>query len=517
MHRQSLNAKRNIVTGFINKSVTLMLSFVVRIVLTHQIGAVFLGLDSFYVSIMHVLNIIEMGFSEAVMASMYKPIANNDIVTLCGIYAYYRKAYNRIGWIVLLIGIGLSPFLPFLIRKDMPFDSTILVIYYIHIISTALTYFTYACKQTILSAYQRQDIVNGITALGQGVVYIVQIIVLYMTRNYLLYTLSLLLSIAILYIGINSSVEKIIPQIKCKGNISDDLRRVIERRIKGLLISRLRGISRNSFDGIFVTAFVGLIAVGVYDNYFLVIRAVIIFASVIKSSLIAIVGTNIATETAERNYLDMKRLMFIYMWMAGVATISMLCLFQPFMTVFFGDNMLSTKSVMVLFCILFYILMMGDIRWLYVEAAGLWWEERYPAVIEAATNLLLNAFLGYLYGVGGIILATILSVFLIDFLWNTNNIFRYYFVTTSSAEYYRLNGLYAVVTLVSALITYRIVSFVMIDGIFGMAKGLVICIVVPNIIYMSVYRKTKIYKESIGWLGRVTGWEKLHVWKVFGC
>ena len=69
------NAKRNIVFGIVNKLVTLFFPFVIRMIMIREIGAEYLGLGSLFSSILQVLNITELGFSSAVVYSMYKPIA----------------------------------------------------------------------------------------------------------------------------------------------------------------------------------------------------------------------------------------------------------------------------------------------------------------------------------------------------------------------------------------------------------------------------------------------------------
>ena len=67
------NAKRNIFYGFINKVVTLLFPFVIRTTLIKEIGADFLGLGSLFASILQVLNLAELGFTSAIVYSMYKP------------------------------------------------------------------------------------------------------------------------------------------------------------------------------------------------------------------------------------------------------------------------------------------------------------------------------------------------------------------------------------------------------------------------------------------------------------
>lgn len=44
----------------------------------------------------------------------------------------------------------------------------------------------------------------------------------------------------------------------------------------------------------------------------------------------------------------------------------------------------------------------GDVRAMYSEAAGLWWKNRYRAIIEAIANVVLNYLLVKRWGVYGV-------------------------------------------------------------------------------------------------------------------
>ena len=111
------NAARNMVMGFINKIIVLLLPFLVRTAFIYSLGAEYLGLNSLFSSILSVLSVAELGFSSAVVFSMYEPIAKNQQAKICALLNYYRSIYRVIGTAVLIGGVVLMPFLPRLINK----------------------------------------------------------------------------------------------------------------------------------------------------------------------------------------------------------------------------------------------------------------------------------------------------------------------------------------------------------------------------------------------------------------
>lgn len=110
------NATRNIGAGLINKFVVLLLPFFVRTAFIYNLGSEYLGLNSLFSSILSVLNVAELGFSSAIVFSMYDPIAKDDDDTICALLSYYRKIYKVVGSIILVGGVAILPFLTKLVN-----------------------------------------------------------------------------------------------------------------------------------------------------------------------------------------------------------------------------------------------------------------------------------------------------------------------------------------------------------------------------------------------------------------
>ena len=333
-----------------------------------------------------------------------------------------------------------------------------------------------------------------------SMLYGMQIVLLLKTKNYYLYVMALVISTIFNNILTQHYTKKLFPNIEGRGVLKQEIKKDILVKIKGLMISKLCDTSRNAFDSIFVSSFIGLAQTAIYNNYFIIMNAVIMLLSIISRSIIGGVGNSIAVESSEKNYSDLRKLNFGYMWIAGWCAICMMCLYQPFTELVFGKDMLFPVSTVVMFCIYFYVLKMGDIRSVYFEAAGLWWENRFKSFVEAGVNLLLNYFLGKYFGVRGIVLATLISLFFINFIWGSNLIFKYYFKTICSKEYYAQHLLYASVTFINAFFTYKVCLALAFSGIIGFFIKGIICLILPNILFLLVYCKTPIFKVSMPWL-----------------
>lgn len=498
--QRAKNTKRNAFWGIINKVITLFLPYLIRTVMIHTLGAEYLGLSSLFSSILQVLNLTELGLTSAIVYCMYKPVAENDNETICALLNLYRKIYRYIGIIILSIGIVLIPILPRLINGSPPSDISIYVVYLVYMINTVISYLLFAYKAAIPTALQRNDMISNIGTITQGTMYMVQILVLIYLKNYYTYIIFLPISTLINNLITSIWVDKTFPQFKCKGSVSKKIKYEIKTNVKGLMINKVCQTTRNALDSICVSAFLGLAATTMYNNYYFVINALIGLTQVIISSMLAGVGNSIIVETREKNYADMKKFNFLYMWIMGWCTITLVCLYQPFMELSFGSELLFPYYITIAFALYFYALKIGDIRGLFSDAAGLWWENRYRAIAESIGNIVLNVVLVQIWGVLGIIVATMISLLIINFGFGSQIVFKYYFKNHKLGEYFRCHGQYFLITVLVGIITVLIGNRIQGSALFVLSMRSIICLILPNFLYILIYYRTKDYRIAIPWV-----------------
>lgn len=490
------NAVRNIRGGIIEKIVTILLGFLTRTILIKFLGSEYLGLNSLFSSILQVLNLAELGFSTSILFSMYSPIANNDTEKICALMNYHKKVYRIIGLVIAIIGLSLIPFLDKIIKGSPPEGINIYILYLIYLFGTVSSYWMFAYKNILLNAHQRNDIYSKVNSTLNICKSIFQILFIIFLRDYYLFVIMIPITSIITNIICAIIANKKYPEYKAKGKLNKEEIATNRKKVFGIFTQKICGQTRNSFDSIFLSMFGGLTQVAIYNNYYSIFGYVRTFLVIITSSITAGAGNSIATESVEKNYKDMLKFNFMYMWIVGWFTACLLCLYQPFFKIWLGTEFMFPFYMVILFCIYFYLHSVGDIRYMYMEAAGIYDKEKYKYIIETITNILLNYFLGKYFGVLGIILATIISMFFINFLWISGIVFKHYFKKYSQKEFFINHFIYAFITSIGCVITYYTCSWVMIEGIIGLILKAIICCIIPNLIYIAVYRKNKYYKEA---------------------
>ena len=184
------NLKRNVFAAGVNSVITFLFPFLNRTLFLWLMGPAYLGLNGLFNSILGVLMLAELGFGTAVVCSMYKPVADDNKELLCAYLQFYRTVYRWVGGIIFTVGLILLPFLRRLVHGNLPPDVDLHLLYLIHLLNTAVSYFLFAYRGSVLSAYNRHDILTHVRSAVTVGQYIVMFIVLLATRNYYFYVVT---------------------------------------------------------------------------------------------------------------------------------------------------------------------------------------------------------------------------------------------------------------------------------------------------------------------------------------
>ncbi len=485
------NAVRNIIFGALYKCIGILGPFAVRTAMLYVMGTEYVGLNSLFTSILSFMSLAELGIGNALVYSMYKPIAEEDVNTINAIYALYKKLYIRIGSAILVIGFILIPFLPKLVKNGIPADVNLYILYLIYLFNTVISYWMYAYKQSLLTAYQRTDIISKRSLVIQFLMYAVQIVILFVTHNYYFYIIWLPVSTIVTNIVNKMIVDRIFPQYRCEGYVSKELERAIRKKVIALFGTKANSIILHAMDNIVISVFLGLNMVGKYGNYYYVMNAIIGFLTIVYNSLTAGVGNSLETESKEKNYSDFETLSFLNAWLVMFCSVCLLCLYQPFMQIWVKEQNMFGMDIVFLLVFYFYIYQIRKIVLTYKDAAGIWWEDRFRPYAVMLINLVLNIVLCQVIGIYGIILSTIISM-IFSIPWENYTAFTYIFHLKPKAYYIKM-GKYFFSTVCICILSWRICESLL-RGVFGIMIRLFVCSLTSNIIWLLLYRKSREFR-----------------------
>lgn len=495
-----IERKRNTITGSIwgilNRLFCIILPFIIRTIIIYKFGEQYLGLNSLFASILRVLSLSDLGITSAVVYYMYKPIAEDDYEKLSALLLIYKKIYFIIGLVITAIGLLLIPALPKLINGDYPPEINIYFLYIIYLVNTSVSYFFFAYKECILTAYQRNDIINMVRLVTYGIQFVAQIVILLVLKNYYIYTAIMVIST--LSRGLLNSliVNRKYPFIKCCGKLDKKAIGDIKYNMFGITLERICTVSRGTCDDIIISAFLGLSALTMFDNYYYILSAVSSIMRVIEGALIAGVGNSIVTESIDKNFYNYKKINFIYMWLAGWCSICMICLYQPFMKLWVGPKLMVNRFSMILFCVYFFVSSLSSISNVYSTAAGLWFKMKTKSILEVILNLAMNIIFVNFFGINGILAATIITLFFINFIYGSKILFDNYFIGIPIKETIMIQIKNIFLTILITLPTYLLtLPFSSKNGRISIIIPFIICLTIPNLLFVILLKDNIYFKE----------------------
>lgn len=486
------NAKRNIIFAVLSRMVGVLFPFAIRTVMLYILGTEYLGLDSLFASVLNFLSLAELGVGSALVYSMYKPIADHDTDQICALLNLYRKLYRYIGTFIFVFGVTLIPFLPKLVKGDCPPDVNLYILYIVYLTNTVLTYWLYGYKESLLMAHQRADVSSKCEMALRSGMYLIQIAALFLFRNYYWYILWLPVFTAANNFLFQYITNRMYPDYHCRGEVSREKQNDIKKKVLALFGTKANSIILHAMDNIVISAFLGLVMVGMYGNYFYIMSAITGIIAMIYNSMTAGIGNSLETENVEKNYYDFNALTFANFWLVSFCSVSLLCLYQPFMKLWVHEQNMLDMLVVVLLVVYFYVYQIRKVVLTYKDAGGVWWEDRYRPYIVMVVNLVGNFVLVQIIGIYGVILSTIISM-LVSIPIENNTVFKYIF-QQSSRSFYLKNLFYVALTIGLCALTFWICSFAP-EGVLGLlARGL-ICLLVPNAIIILLFRSTEEYRH----------------------
>ena len=485
------NATKNIIFGLILKLYQILVPFAIRTVMIKFLGIEYLGLNSLFTSILQVLNLAELGIGSAMVFSMYKPIAIDDNEKICALMNLYKLYYRIIGLIVLIIGLVICPFVPYLIKGELPAGMNVYVLYLLNLLATVFSYWLFAYKNSILQAHQRQDVISKVTLTVNTIQYILQIIAICLFRNYYLYVVLLLLAQIVINIYTAYKSNKLYPHFRAEGKLAKSEIKEINQRVKDLFTAKLGSVIINSADSIVISAFLGLNTLAIYSNYYYIMNAIIVILAVVYNAILASIGNSLVTENIDKNHNDFMIFTFGNNWLVGWGSVCLLCLYQPFMEIWMGRDMMFPFSIVIIFTVYFYSWMFNKIGNTYKNAAGMWREDFWKPYVSSVVNLILNIILVNTIGISGVLISTIVATVFIETPWETYVLYKYMF-KRSVFSYIKQLCSGVVVTILSMIVTYSICSMIFLENIvLVFIIRMIICFIVPNIIYILCFCRTK--------------------------
>lgn len=498
------NSLRNIQFAIIGQAFGLIISFIARRVFVMTLDSEYLGLNGLFTNILSILSLAELGVGTSIIFSMYKPLADNNIEKIKQLMNLYKTAYTIIGCMVFIIGISLTPFLNIFVT-NMPEIPNIEIIYVLYVVNSSVSYF-FIYKRSLIIADQKRYIATlyryGIYALYN----LIQIIVLIISKNYILFMMVLITATIAENILISRKANQLYPYLKEKtlSSLPKEDKEKIKKNVFAMLCHKIGGVVVSGTDNLLIAKFAGIIIVGIYSNYLMVIAAINSLYSLLFQSITASIGNlNIHAKQHEK-LVFFENFMFIGAWMYGLASIMLYCLLNPLIVLWLSKDYLFSMDIVSLIVFNFYLSGMRQPVLTTRDAMGLFWKDRYKPLAESIVNIMASVLLGKHYGIAGVLIGTIISTLSICFWVEPLILYKYAF-QDKLRKYFMKYFLYTFVNILALVVTYSVCGVISDDGLVNFGIKILVCLLIPNLLYLIFYYNTKEFRYVQALIDQVFG------------
>ena len=495
------NSAKNTFFAALNMLVQLILKFAVRIVFVRFLSVEYLGLNTLFSNILQVLSLAELGVGGAIVYSMYKPVADGDTEKIKSLIGIYKKFYWIIGGVITVVGLAIIPLLPYLMSGGTTLEVNLNLVYVIYLFNTSVGYF-FAHRRALIFANQRNDIETKVSSVCLIALNAVQLVILAITKNYLFYISVLPLFTIIDSVAITVISHRLYPDIRGKAQkLSECDKKDLIKNTAAMVGHRLGGVAVNSTDNIFISAFLGLTALGLYSNYAYIVMILTSVLLLIVTATKASIGNLIAAGNKQRAYevfCDLSYFLFAFLIFCFSCYTA---LAQDFVSIFFGEELVLPFVTMLLIGINFYIMQSRAIIGAFRETTGLFWKDRYKPFFEVAINIGLDFALVIAIGLPGIVIATIVSNIVCNLTVEPYIVFKYYF-GKSVKKYYLVYVLLAIAAAAVCAATFAVGYLIPADGVLMLIVKAVVCAAVSGVLILVCSLP---FKQFRNWLNILKG------------
>lgn len=482
------NTVRNMTWGYIYRVIAIVLPFVLRTVIIRYLGADYSGISSLFTSILQVLNLSELGFGTAVVYSMYKPIAENDVPRICALLKYFRKTYKIIGIIILFAGLVLLPFIRAFIYDTYPPGINIYIVYLLFLFNTVISYFLFAYRRSLINAFQRNDLESKILIMVSVFRYGTEIIGILLCRNYYLFlTLEIISTVALNFVC-QLFTKKYFPEYTCYGGLNIGDKNEIKKNVVALMCHKIGGTVLNSADNIVLSSFMGVVIVSNYGNYYYLMSAIESLIIVIFAGMTAGIGNSFVVESPEKNKEYFNKILFFNAWIVILCCSCFVTLYQDFIELWVGKQYLFNNLIMFLFVIYFFIHSIRRTIITFRDGAGMWQDNKWQPLVSAGVNLIVNIILVHIIGVAGILISSIASMAFVDIPWEAKSFCKK--IELANQEYLTQLIKYFFIMVLTCGFVYIICSYVNFGLIPNFLIKISISVILTNLFLFLLYHKT---------------------------
>lgn len=443
---------KEIILNFIFTITINLLGFIQNKYFVQYMGIEILGMMKLFSQLLAYLNIIEMGLGSASAFALYKPLAERNHKQISIIVSTIENIYNKIGILLLGLGILCIPVIPFLM-KISNFSNMIYFYWILYVVNTVSTYLF--IKYVILFT-ANQEFLYVRTIQSTSIIFfkVLQVFCIIKFHSFFIYILLLILDNLSQWIFFRKHYKKkyfYITKVKEKyDGIKNDIKNLFWHKIGGLVVFNT--------DLILISRFTDLKVVGIYASYQMICQVLSTIINILLNVLSPKIGKYIAEHTKQEVYIHFKKYNILFCFISVIFTYCTFVLITSFVKLWIGKEFILNELTLKLICFnLLVNLFRGNLE-TFKFGAGFFDDVKAP-ILESIINLVTSIILGLKLGLDGVIIGTVISNITIILIYKPILVFKRCF-DREIKDYIKIYGNYLILIIISILSYNFILKFI---------------------------------------------------------
>lgn len=493
---------KNMITAVSSNVLTIIVGLVAQAVFIKILGSEYLGLNGLFSNVISMLGIVELGMGSAIIYNMYKPIAEEDHGKIKSLMQFYKKSYRIITLIISIIGIMIIPFIKYIVDiESVTVGINVYLVYILFLLETICSYIL-SYKRSMLYADQKEYITNIIHMGYTILVNTMQLTFLYFTHDYYLYLIIKVMMRLVENIVISSYVNRRYSYLLDNNvtKLDSKTEKDIFQKIKALFFHKIGTFIVSGTDNIIISKYLGLVTVGLYSNYYMIINAVQTVINHIIQATRASVGNLLVTESKTKQFDIFNKIRFVNFWISCFSSICIFVIMDSFITIWIGYKFVLPTKVLLVLVINFFIVSSRSTYGAFKEAAGIFYEDRFVPIIESLLNIVLSIIFVKKFGLMGVFMGTIASGLVLWCYSYPKYVYNKLFGRKIS-DYIKETIYYFIIFILIAGFTYSLAILISFDNVYlQFISNVLIALIVPNVIMLLLFSKDENFKYFINML-----------------
>lgn len=420
VHRSLMSIK----IGLFFYIISLFLSFFSRRIFLECLGEEFIGLTGMLNNIMSYLSVAELGIGTSIIYFLYKPLQEDNHKKINEVMSMLAFLYRCIGLLIGSIGVLISLFFPWWFGSTTVGLPLVYFAFYAFLAQSMIAYII-NYRQLLLNANQKGYVVSAYFQTIGITQYITQIIIAYYWHNLYLWVIVGFIFTIVGCIILNLRIRKEYPWLSINLKEGRQMLRIypeILKKTRQVFALKMKDLILYRSDELLVGAFVSISQVAFYANYTMIINKLIYVVNILSDGMSAGVG-NLIAEGNKKNIMkvfwEMTATRFFIM---GMVIFPLILFIQPIICIWVGSQYLLPSIIAYLLIFNFFLRLQYITVNMFVVASGMY-DDVWTYWCELFINIAVTLSLAPSYGIIGILLGKIISVFYFNVFWKPYYLF----------------------------------------------------------------------------------------------